>query len=582
MSVNYANSCGNADTLDSLHSTSFGIWRGVITTEPTASDVTSTSTADFLSRLHTTGGLFNSAFSAMRGSWWYVGNTQLDTGVGTLEMAGTAVLNISGNTSNDVNYKSLLFLTAYGDLYSYASEESGVATWSRYSKEGHGHRITKLHRSDASDDYYLRHYWTGSYWYLQGYYGSSYHAGVQVAYANSAGNADTVDSVHLEWAGSQAASSTTWLAGWTADGTKIKAVKQADLSVNYATSAGSADSATTAGIAGKLSLVSCYNGTSNNDLWSTIKSSNNSYLGTATVYEVYNDGGPTTYGHVLDIVTVHSNHWQSQLWFDAGKGGRLRYRNKDYNNNSWGSWGEVAWTSDIPSVGNGTVTITQNGVNKGSFTMNQSGNTTIALTDTDTDTNTNYYPIRVYTSGFPISSYSGSTDCALYVPYASTSQAGVVDTLDQSFNGNKSFTKINSIEPGYLLFYAGRVYKKDGSTSASSIYGMSGFSISVSKLRAGAYQVKITNNTGKSCYIHPVLAPVFANKGEGSCYEHGFAYFSSGDSYSFPTSVSSGSTLTFTIICGYMHTQGSWSSGDFTKSNDGGGFTCELFATWSY
>lgn len=46
------------------------------------------------------------------------------------------------------------------------------------------------------------------------------------------GNADTVDNVHLEWAGSQAASSTEWLAGWTANGTKIKAVKRADLSVN--------------------------------------------------------------------------------------------------------------------------------------------------------------------------------------------------------------------------------------------------------------------------------------------------------------------------------------------------------------
>lgn len=38
----------------------------------------------------------------------------------------------------------------------------------------------------------------------------------------------------------------------------------------------------------------------------------------------------------------------------------------------------------IPSVGNGTVTITQNGTSKGTFTMNQSGNTTIALTDNNT------------------------------------------------------------------------------------------------------------------------------------------------------------------------------------------------------
>lgn len=58
---------------------------------------------------------------------------------------------------------------------------------------------------------------------------------------NISGNAATVDGVHLEWSGSQAAADTTWLAGWTSDGTKLKAVKRADLSVNYATSAGSAE-----------------------------------------------------------------------------------------------------------------------------------------------------------------------------------------------------------------------------------------------------------------------------------------------------------------------------------------------------
>lgn len=90
--------------------------------------------------------------------------------------------------------------------------------------------------------------------------------------------------------------------------------------------------------AGRLRLVSCCNGTTNNDLWSTIKTSNSFYTGTATVYEVYNDGGPTTFGEVLDIVSIHSNHWQPQLWFDSGKTGSIRHRNKDYNNNTWGSW----------------------------------------------------------------------------------------------------------------------------------------------------------------------------------------------------------------------------------------------------
>lgn len=50
------------------------------------------------------------------------------------------------------------------------------------------------------------------------------------------------------------------------------------------------------------------------------------------------------------------------------------------------AWSNVTGRPTIPSVGNGTVTITQNGTNKGNFTLNQSGNATIALTDTNTNT----------------------------------------------------------------------------------------------------------------------------------------------------------------------------------------------------
>lgn len=40
---------------------------------------------------------------------------------------------------------------------------------------------------------------------------------------------------------------------------------------------------------------------------------------------------------------------------------------------------QIATVDQIPTVGNGTITITQDGVNKGTFTTNQSGNTTINL-----------------------------------------------------------------------------------------------------------------------------------------------------------------------------------------------------------
>ena len=54
-------------------------------------------------------------------------------------------------------------------------------------------------------------------------------------------------------------------------------------------------------------------------------------------------------------------------------------------------------------------------------------------------TDTNYYPIRSYTSGLQISSYTGSTNCQLYVPYATNTQAGVVSTAAQTFAGAKTF-----------------------------------------------------------------------------------------------------------------------------------------------
>ena len=49
-----------------------------------------------------------------------------------------------------------------------------------------------------------------------------------------------------------------------------------------------------------------------------------------------------------------------------------------------GSYNDLKNKPTIPSVGNGTVTIKQAGASKGTFTMNQSGNTTIELTDNNT------------------------------------------------------------------------------------------------------------------------------------------------------------------------------------------------------
>lgn len=54
------------------------------------------------------------------------------------------------------------------------------------------------------------------------------------------------------------------------------------------------------------------------------------------VWDVYNDGGPSTYGNILEINGI-SDHWKPQLWFDAYTG-QMRVRNRDYNATKWNAW----------------------------------------------------------------------------------------------------------------------------------------------------------------------------------------------------------------------------------------------------
>ena len=162
--------------------------------------------------------------------------------------------------------------------------------------------------------------------------------------------------------------------------------------------------------------------------------------------------------------TFASSGFSGSIWINYRTAGGLNGNITSYQlgNGKGDSLGYILtslnWSSyiSIPSIGNGTVTVTQAGSTIGSFTMNQSGNTLIALNDT----NTNYYPIRSYTTGLQISSYSGSADCALFVPYATNAVAGVVSTAVQSFAGQKTF--LNGIKVGSI--------SNDQSTDNAKIY----------------------------------------------------------------------------------------------------------------
>lgn len=199
------------------------------------------------------------------------------------------------------------------------------------------------------------------------------------AYGNFS-NADTVDGVHLEWSGSLTYDQYSYLAAWTNDGKKIKAINKSqfassghthsnyvtalgtsgnyltwvkngstnNITVPYATSAGSAVSATKASY---VTLTYCRDDSSpsNKGLWNTIKNGTSSaQTNKVNFYTIYNSaGGPSGHGEMMEILSYNANHWQPQLWFGAGKTGGIYYRNKSYNDNTWGSWQTVAFTSQL-------------------------------------------------------------------------------------------------------------------------------------------------------------------------------------------------------------------------------------------
>ena len=92
----------------------------------------------------------------------------------------------------------------------------------------------------------------------------------------------------------------------------------------------------------------------------------------------------------------------AQILVSSNNNNSKTYVRTNYPAGTWSAWHTWTWDEElktvaktgsyndltnkpaIPTVNNPTVTITQNGVSKGTFTLNQSGSATIALTDTNT------------------------------------------------------------------------------------------------------------------------------------------------------------------------------------------------------
>lgn len=93
-----------------------------------------------------------------------------------------------------------------------------------------------------------------------------------------------------------------------------------------------------------------------------------------------------------------------------------------------------ALKTDIPTVGDGTITINQKGTKVGSFTVNQSGNTTIDLADTDTDTKVKVTTDNTSTA-LPLLLATGNT---AYTGEAKMDTGVTLNTATNTINANIS------------------------------------------------------------------------------------------------------------------------------------------------
>ena len=120
-----------------------------------------------------------------------------------------------------------------------------------------------------------------------------------------------------------------------------------------------------------LSIREQYGNTYINTTSTTQISSTSSIYVTGSSLELYGNAGQI---RILNNYGIYLNPSENKnIYLNPSGTGKVYY------NSTASASKEVATKGDIPTVGNGTITITQGGVTKGTFTTNQSGNSTIEI-----------------------------------------------------------------------------------------------------------------------------------------------------------------------------------------------------------
>lgn len=196
----------------------------------------------------------------------------------------------------------------------------------------------------------------------------------------------------------------------------------------------------------------------------------NKSVKSSTKLQTYKQGSTTeTYGDEYPIYAQWENTTNVRLKCDdytvktdfAYSSDNANYATTAGSANSV-AWSNVSGRPTIPSVENGTVTITQNGTTKGSFTMNQGGNTTIALTDN----NTTYGVATSSTLGLVKSGTDITVDSSGNVSVNDDSHNHVisnVDGLQSALDGKSSTGHTHTVVNGVTPEWSGSIAWADTS-----------------------------------------------------------------------------------------------------------------------
>lgn len=191
--------------------------------------------------------------SVVKGSTFLTSHQSLDGYVNAISVSGSgnAITSVSKSGKGITFTKGATFLTSHQSLANYYTKSSVDSLLSGKSATSHTHSVkingvTKTIAATGGTAVDLGTYLT-SHQSLADYAKKSeiptkvsqltndtgyITSSGSCAYATSAGNADTVDGVHVTWSGEIV--NTIWLAAWENDGSALRAIKPANVSVGNA------------------------------------------------------------------------------------------------------------------------------------------------------------------------------------------------------------------------------------------------------------------------------------------------------------------------------------------------------------